>query len=356
MNIIKHIIAKSLFCAFDNAFQDLTKSEPQLVASMLFYVTQEINKISCNHFNIKAGGVFVHQKPLVTSVEFLKTSPKNVEIGDVLLLRTETDKQNNVVSRSALLLQAKKTKNIPTTSPDNKNQHSLYEKWPKFSYQRASKLNGEIRHITGMDLYAGAQYLLIFDNHQATNKFPSCHLCLHPFSEYFRDCQDYKDFRDCYKEWREFHYHRYCCKGGLFSAHPTKPFLSHYRCFIRELTEFIMGNAGKTYQYPPEKRTIGWDKVIEDLITITSNISLSKTIKKVIPEAETRGQGIKFFFCGENSEKMMLGKIKDFNKKIFNDGENNEPPKIPEIEESNDDDSDGGISIIEFQVSSNNDL
>ena len=124
-----YAIGKSL----SKALKDYSQHEPQLVANIVWHITNQLNRITFNNgLEIQTGGIFVHQQPQVKCIDFPEDSPGSVEIGDLLFLRTE--KRNGVVcSRSALLLQAKKIRSIPA-SPDNKNQHHLYAKWPPFEY------------------------------------------------------------------------------------------------------------------------------------------------------------------------------------------------------------------------------
>jgi hypothetical protein len=240
------MIGKTVHEALHYAFQDRSRSEPQLVANFVWALPNFIKKNEAKFSGatkIKAGGVFIHSRPLVTyDVSF----PRTVEIGDLLLIRTLVINKN-IKEQRALLLQAKKAKIIPA-QPDNQKQWSLYEKWPRFTYARGSgALKGKKRHINEPDMYDAAKYLLI-----GSHPLSCDWACIH-------------DMDYCL-----FHIHkpddsRYAC----WTAHPTRPQLSRYRCFACELIEFLAGNAGKVFE-EPVPITRGWNRVIKDLINMTS--------------------------------------------------------------------------------------
>lgn len=105
-------------------------------------------------------GVYCHQKPIV------RIDPKkNPELGDLLLVYIDRDKNNNILMNS-LLLQAK-VSDVLEKRVSKKEQHQLelYRQWPPFTYQnRADYLNGQERNIVPKTINDGAQYLMIDDN------------------------------------------------------------------------------------------------------------------------------------------------------------------------------------------------
>lgn len=169
---LKHSLCIDVACAIETSIQGLTShQEPDLVASLVTNLPQKLSVvlpqyISGVRFNI--GGCFIHQKPIVEFCD--KTiSTKKPEIGDLLLIYKEVNRNGN--RYNALLLQAKKTSNIYNSpvATNDKHQLALYTKWPKFRYRRAGILNGQERSICPKTVSTGAQYLLIDENFATPN-------------------------------------------------------------------------------------------------------------------------------------------------------------------------------------------
>lgn len=307
----------SLKKALNQALQNISQNEPQLIANIVYHIPKAVNSLKLS-FPIVSGGIFVHQQPQVICKNFPTSSPQSVEIGDLLLLRSEI-RRGTGKSTSALLLQAKKIDTVPISGL-NANQHHLYSSWPSFEYIRSTaKLNGKRRHITGMDLYNAGKYLLIFKNSAHAICVPTCFLC---------ECNN-------------------LCLSVL-SAQPQFPKLGHYYCFLKELVDFILGDAGKPYNSPPPKWKRNWDRVINDLIDITAkraSVFIRKASGGTMPQ---RGQYLcfvteRFPYNGSNF-KISAKELPD---ELTKDG----PPLVP-LEKINEEDSDGvGISVIEFVVS-----
>lgn len=302
-----------------SALKDTTKSEPQLVANLVWQLPRRINEVVLNGLTqIRARGVFVHSRPFVTCSSFPDSTPKSVEIGDLLLIR-KLVKNRQVVEQRALLLQAKKTTHIPAT-PDNGNQWHLYEKWPAFVYAaRSGGLNGKPRRIQEPDMYDGAKYLFIETN----SRLPRRH-CM--------SCVDYPFFRDR-------SYSERCCYQ---TAHATKPDVSRYRCLINELVEYLLGNAGKVFT-EPAPRTRGWNRVIQDLMIDTAkakSIIVGRAANQGSPIP--RGSGL-MFVSPVNEESGYFTVVSGDVPEEFS--------KLPEVpyEWPNEGDG-GGISIIEIVV------
>ena len=311
-------LANQLWDGLESALQNPRQSEPQLVANLVYHISRAVNglgPLSGRRHTVKAGGIFVHQQPQVLCDDYPEPPPKSVEIGDLLLLRTEV-RDSVVRSRSALLLQAKKYKTLPVT-PDNRNQYHLYATWPRFTYTRSTKkLNGKKRRIAGLDLHSASKYLLLGSNPQGCTNCP-------------------------------LQYLPNACKGAM-TAQPTMPSLNHYRCFLQELFDFFMGDLGKSFQLPSQPRTRGWDRVMEDLITVTANRA-TKYIRDAFFEADPyRGQGL-CFVTGHFSEEGAFHRLPNslIRQYLLRDG----PPEVP-AEYYEEDPDGGGISTIEVVVSS----
>ncbi|WP_029147664.1 hypothetical protein [Methylophilus sp. 5] len=313
-------LANATADALYDAFANLKLSEPQLIANLVSEFPKHLNAIRLSGTTkIKAGGVFVHARPFVTCSSFPKPSPKSVEIGDLLLIRTLVV-SGKVEERRALLLQAKKADRIPVT-PDNQNQWHLYERWPRFTYaSRSGSLTGKSRCIKAPDMYDAAKYLLIGSEHTLLNG---------PYM-YWRDWPLY-----LIAHWPEVFIH--------YTAQPTKPEISRYKTFADELVEFLVGNAGKVFD-TPKPRTRGWNQVIYDLLNETAKAKTIFMERAVGSKAKsTRGSGV--FFCkfANQADYLLVADTED------SEGDNfNIPPEVP-IEWSEDGDG-GGISILEFIV------
>lgn len=301
------------------AFHDFSATEPQLVANLVHYLPQYLNScLTSTAYGVKVGGVFVHGSSFVQPDNLPKASPASIEIGDLLLLRTAVQ-GGRIIDRRALLLQAKKTDRYPA-SPDNANQHYLYAQWPEFKYIRSTPaLNGKSRHVTGLDLYDAAKYLLIKSggNHWGFGG-----------------------------SWFYSHAHS---MDGVLTAYPSEPKLSHYRSFTAELVDFIFGDAGKLYKSPPKPKSKNWDQVIDDLVQVTAK-RLSTFVRRATQSAsKARGQGL-IFHSGEFDKASSLGEITGIAKEesLVSDV----PPKVPGRDVRGENDDEGGLSTIEFFIES----
>lgn len=321
ITFIEHCVSSSI----SDAFQNLSQSEPQLVANLVATLPRRINTTlsQSSRIKISAGGVFVHARPFVQCHSFPQPSPKSVEIGDLLFIVNYAER-GQITERRALLLQAKKTKKIPTT-PDNPNQWHIYSDWPQFTYAaRSGSLTGQQRYICEPDMYDAAKYMFIGD----TGIEPKHHrLSHHIFAPY-------KTLRCPYK--------------GIHSvAKPTANRLSQYNCLICELVSLITGKAGKKFK-KPAINSIGWDQVVEDLIKNTADaasVYCGRALGK--PSGQSRGSGI-LFLCGEFSAYSSIISAADGSY----EGNFNIPPEVPG--EWQDDESEGGgISTIEITVELN---
>lgn len=306
--------------ALSNSLAKLTESEPQLVARLAVNIPKEVGAIG--NFPISSSSIFVHQRPYV---KYTGMSSKKIEVGDLLLIRT-LKRKDGTVTRTALLLQAKKSdfKNIANISQGNQDQHDLYAYWPKFTFA-SSPLKGQDRFVRGPNMQNGSQYLILPKN--SPSKFKMfCH----------RYCCEQECMPCC----------NYSCSLTAF-APPSK--LSRFRCFYVELIDFILGNAGRTFQYQPCDGSIGWSQFITDLI-IATNEKYSKKIKTM---EKAGGDGfrkneIMFFSLSENFDK----KDSLFATALDDNGDEKQDNIEELINQIGDKwgEQDGGISTIEFII------
>jgi hypothetical protein len=304
-------LQQAIITALSRSFADISQHEPQLVANLVWELPNSVNNLFLSGpTQIRAGGVFVHSRPLVKSASF--KVDKSVEIGDLLLIRSLT-RQGHTIERRALLLQAKKVTQIPA-NPDNPNQMNLYRHWPRFRYERCSgSLNGRSRKISEPDMYDAAKYLLITKEGVKRPIVPwSCICDYHPL---------------------------HCpCTFGHLTAQPTSP-LGRFRSIAAELIEFLLGNAGKVFSTSPSNKS-GWDQVINDLINVTSS-SCSVYMERA-GGSSARGNAVRFMTCSKPSETYALTAFREG----FDQDEG--PPRVGEtwVEEG----MNGGISIIDFTI------
>lgn len=306
---------KDLYCVLHDAICksiELGKDEPNKVAQMTYMIPKAVNnlKLNINGYLLKVGGVFVHQRPYV-----FFDGGKKVELGDLLLISTVIDSEGT--QRKAMLLQAKMFDSLPAT-PDNPNQHQLYREWPPFQYQAQylRKINDGNRHITDLDIYSSAKYLLLAKNPKD---------CFLPFHFWF---------------WR------YCCS---LTVQPTEV-LSHHTCFVDELANFVLGDRGKEFADKSSLSTteIGWSRVINDLLETIAKKTTKKMKSSFDNPTGTRGYGMLNF--GRE-----LSFLKTHTNEAINfQSDENGPPNNIEVWPQSDEDDDGGISIIEFVLQKDN--
>ena len=138
--------------------------EPDYIAVLAVYFGRRLAKILKRHTNgltITVDSIFCHQTPKVT------TSYGTTEIGDILFVLYNKQKNGSVVLNS-LLLQAKVGNH---TIPSTDAQLMLYKEWPIFSYDSPKSLADRItlenpackgkRDALPKTLNIGAKYMLI---------------------------------------------------------------------------------------------------------------------------------------------------------------------------------------------------
>ena len=159
----KHKLYCDIHYAIETCITGLSsKQEPDYIAALVTHLPTKLSSILGHQYNV--GGCFIHQKPCAQFCD-PTLSPKNPEIGDLLIVYKE-NKPNRKALYNALLLQAKKTNNIYKTTISSGDTHQLilYTQWPRFKYRRAGYLDGQVRSITPKTIITGAQYLLIDEN------------------------------------------------------------------------------------------------------------------------------------------------------------------------------------------------
>ena len=158
--------------------------EPDYIAALVTNLPTRLSSILHHHIpgsQFRVGGCFIHQKPLA---RFCNANPANIkapEIGDLLVVYKETTTSGNIYN--ALILQAKKAHDIYNSPVSHGDTHQLrlYTEWPKFKYERAGILNGQIRSVNPKTITPGAQYLLINENNRNLHPVPPCTLwCAKP--------------------------------------------------------------------------------------------------------------------------------------------------------------------------------
>lgn len=290
--------------------QRIRADEPQLVANMVCRIPNRVNSLppfAGGRLTVKSGGIFVHGQPQVNSRKF-NPSHKSVEVGDLLLIRNERQYGGPPTAHSALLLQVKRYKRL-LEKPYNKNQHYLYAQWPHFTYTSPSSLSTEPpRHVTGSNTYDGTKYLLIEEK---------VHHRTHVLNEL----------------------------GGIMTALPTQPSLSHHQHFLGELVDFVLGDAGRAFASPPPPATIDWDKVVEDLLEVTRNRGAAPMSRARTSGARDRREAF-FFITGSFDQSSVFVEYDAQSDPYYSNFD--DPPEIPvEREEEG-----GGIPTIEFTIDS----
>lgn len=256
--------------ALTKSILPLRRNEDEIVYNLVRHISEHINNFQFSNGIIKARGVFVHKTPQVTCDRFRRTS---IEIGDMLLIASYIE-NGKLLNRRALLLQAKKYKWPPC--PDNDDQLYLYRYWPKFKYIHR-RLKEEYRHAIDLDMYDGAQFLFL----------PKKHSCFEPF-------YSYPLAPSCL---------RLHTGIRVLTAKPTEP-LSHYRHFYHQITQLLIGNAGKKFSLNNiSDNDIGWNKIIEDLIEGTKR---GAQYTKPYDGKAAFGARSEDFFYGTKSEEGML--------------------------------------------------
>ena len=313
---------RAIHAAITDSFHDTSLSEPNMVARFMYEIVQRVNSIQpCS---VRAGGVFVHASPLVSCGDFPRATPASVELGDLLLIRSELVNGKRT-KQAALILQAKKTDRLPC-APDNENQYHLYSSWPTFTYARVgrcgqnqgqSPLVGKSRTIRCNDISNGTKYLLINNSDTGWGNFSCCtnHCCCLPSG---------------------------ACDIAATAIATTNE-LSNYECFAHELVRFILDFGGKPFALPPERWSRNWDRVMEDLLTNVAKLTSIFTGRAAKQANSARGTGVYIFIDNLDARSCLISRGVPCGSS--NDG----PPRNDE--HFRDDGEPSGIAVLEFVVS-----
>lgn len=173
ISLANHMLYEALVNVADDLNQSVRKlSEPAHTASI---VSKFPNLMNQRWEEVKFGGCFIHQSPLVEM--HISEKDNTCEVGDLLCLCKKTVDGN--IRYNATLFQIKKNKSgIGRVKPDNVKQRRLYTEWPKFSfvYSNGNSANN-LYDIKPKNVTPGAQYMFI-------NKAPY-------YSHYCRCCCGY---------------------------------------------------------------------------------------------------------------------------------------------------------------------
>jgi hypothetical protein len=267
--ILTDLIHKSILDTVDKVIEKCYKlgskpQEPDFIASLTIDFTKDFFNIlkavfPNNKFSIT--GVYCHQKPIVDIG--LKSNP---ELGDLLLVYNYTDKHKDKKFNS-ILFQAKITnKHTTPVSKSDEHQLKLYNEWPKFTYQRAGKLNGTKRDILPKTINDGGQYLLIDD---------------HPI----------------------FGLSRLARTFPMGCASPAKT-LCLNNDLATELVDFLKFKSGRQFEEDPTRSSDDWTKMVWDLLQITKDKASKRRNSGInnFPRQNTeKFDGICFFLTESNS-------------------------------------------------------
>lgn len=152
--------------------------EPDYIAALVTNLPEKLSDILNDvipNSKFRVGGCFIHQKPLASFLDSSLHKMKDPEIGDLLIVYKEIKPDGHFLY-NALILQAKKAKNIYNTPISKNDYHQLilYSEWPRFQYKRAGILNGTVRSISPKTITPGAQYLLIDEEYDYPFSMPPC--------------------------------------------------------------------------------------------------------------------------------------------------------------------------------------
>ena len=138
--------------------------EPDIVAMLVLegtrYLAATLGAVLRSvGIDCRLSSVFCHQRPEVVFVR------GRCELGDILFVHRHHARDPEDSTRTALLLQAKKTHlDRYEVGPGESQQLRLYTEWPRFTYRRSGpSLNGQQRDLQPKSAHPGAQYLLIDD-------------------------------------------------------------------------------------------------------------------------------------------------------------------------------------------------
>ena len=265
---------KSWLETFSQVKNHSQRSEPTYVGAYLYYGLEYLNMdlagssfgkdLSKNGFQLKFGGIFVHQNPIVKldpnhqSVKSLKK--KKCEIGDLLVVFTFVDNNNTPLIERAFLSQAK-----INGEPVKDAQYVLYEEEDvgfRFFKPKEENINCNSCCIASQDSKSyprkfpkeiprskGLKYLRIYPDREITGL----------------ECLNSDEL--------------YCCCESLFYCFPCCCYEYSFGCSIYGM---MVGSDGwKFSPNPPSSSVCGWDHIIHDLLSDTAHrVSTLGGVKK----------------------------------------------------------------------------
>jgi hypothetical protein len=185
---------------------------------------------------VNVGGVFCHGTPKVK----LSAGPQageSCELADLLIVTRYASPAH--VMRRALLLQFKRTTSRHKATP---TQRALYETWPRFEYVITKGLSGPARSVGGLPVpHAGARFADI----------GPCAIC---------------------SRWHQIQQETY-----------WRPAPAPRLALVDEITDMILGAAGRSFTLPAPAGSAGWSRIIEDLLGVTAQraVKLAGRIRNV---------------------------------------------------------------------------
>lgn len=281
INVNRHLIERYINEEIITLMKDIpnrceaTPQEPDYVAFLTIDFMQNLFEILKAVFpkkTISITGIYCHQKPIVNIGD-----EKKPELGDLLLVYKDQNCKNKDIVNS-LLFQAKITNgNEKTVGSNEKHQLNLYKTWPKFTYHRAGKLNGQTRDIQPKTITAGAQYLLINPNAVKGNE--------ERMGEHLMSCALPDDI------------------------------LKADNSFAKEIINFFKFRSGRIIDNSPNTQD-DWSKMIWDLLHIAFRVySRRSNIKKeYIPSKFSRENECIFLCNGRMKESSLFQQLKKENE------------------------------------------
>lgn len=225
---------------------------------------------------IRYSAVFTHQRPYVRFGA--GGAAGKCEIADLLLVLSYPKKKR----RQALLLQAKKTRNVHW--PPSDDQWRLYSKWPPFSY-----VVGHVRR-TGMTMpHQGplrrAQYLLM-PRRPAPVVVEACQDSLEWWPDWFDDSWS----RQGGRRLREL-YCRYCGGPCVFRSSTAEH-------LAWTLSDLMLRDTGAAFDFAPTASMDDWSTLVWDLLRVTA-FQCAPRKQVGLPKGGTVPRGISALFLHE---------------------------------------------------------
>lgn len=248
-------------------------SEPTYVGAYLYYGLEYLNMalagssfgkdLNKNGFQLKFGGIFVHQNPIVEldpshhSVQNLKRN--NCEIGDLLVIFTFVDKNNTPLITRAFLSQAK-----INNEPVKGAQYVLYEENVRFRFFRPKEEN----------IMSNSCRVALQDSNSYPRRFPRRrprskglkYLRIYPYMDTAR-------FTCLNSDWK------YLCRCFPQFC----PFCDRYEyLFGCSIYGMIVNSDGWEFSpNPPSSSVCGWNHILHDLLNDTARrVSTLGGVKK----------------------------------------------------------------------------